>query len=222
MATPDELHPILAVLSAAFPTFSLTDATMQVYERMLADLDAHLLEAAALQHVADNRYFPTISELRALCREIGNPGALAPSEAWGIVIREIQNVGSYGTPNFGDPLITTAVEQIGGWKHLCLSENVIADRARFIDAFRDLRSTVTRELALLPAVKALAEKMRTPALRLEAGEPLSPFCPACGGSRSVRLVPHKGGWPEGAPGVCSDPFHGTGLFFAGGQHGQDA
>jgi hypothetical protein len=42
-------------------------------------------------------------------------------------------------------------------------------------------------------------------------------CPTCHGSSLIRLVPPpaEGGWPVGAPGVCSDAFHGRGLFYAG-------
>jgi hypothetical protein len=160
MATPDEVHVVLGVLSAAHPTFPLTEATISVYVQCLSDIPADVLQASALQQIANEKWFPTVSDLRGQVRAIVNPGILAPTEAWGEVVRAIEEGGSYKTPTFSDITILEAVRLIGGWRYLCLSENSVADRARFLEAYRDLKAKGMRELSLLPNVRKLIDKLQ--------------------------------------------------------------
>ena len=39
--------------------------------------------------------------------------------------------------NFDNPITTQVVEQLG-WRYLCLSENPVADRAHFVQAYQAL------------------------------------------------------------------------------------
>ena len=60
-----------------------------------------------------------------------------PGEAWAEVLGAIRSVGSYGSPEFSDPLIQKAVNCIG-WRHLCLSENIEIQRAHFLKIYENL------------------------------------------------------------------------------------
>jgi cytochrome c551/c552 len=52
-----------------------------------------------------------------------------------------------------------------GWQNLCTSENAMADRARFIDAYNASVNTYVSDTRMLPSVKQVADKYA-----LQAGE----------------------------------------------------
>lgn len=140
MATETTVKQILLMLMADYPervnqlTADQLRSLRMLYVQALADIDDELLKAAALRHVSESPWFPKVSELRKAAAAVALPPALDPLEAWGLVVKEIRRTGSYGRPQFDDPLTAAVVQQLG-WRELCLSETMAADRARFVDAY---------------------------------------------------------------------------------------
>ncbi len=167
MATNDEITKALGVLAAAYPRFELPDATIRIYQRLLGDLDFDTLKAATLQCATVCTFFPTVAEIRAAAVELQVMAEGVPSdiEAWGMVVQEIQRVGSYRTPTFSHPLVDDVVTQLG-WRNLCLSDNATADRARFMDAYANALKQHKRHTQMLPEVRELVEH------KLIAGDPI--------------------------------------------------
>ena len=158
----EEYVPVHMMLCAAFPDHvaRLSDETMeaqvQLYHRMLCDLDLCDLEAVALRHMAESQWFPKISELRKAAARLTHPEALDPAEAWEQVCKAIPRYGATiagtdgaGIPPFDDPLTAVVVRQFG-WNNLCFSDNPVADRARFIEAY-ERQATRSYQRAALPA-----------------------------------------------------------------------
>lgn len=151
----EEYIPVHMMLCAAFSDHvaRLSDETMeaqvQLYHRMLCDLELCDLEAVALRHMAESQWFPKIAELRKSAASLTHPEALDPVEAWEQVRLAILRTGSYGVPEFDDPLTGAIVRQMG-WRDLCLSENPVADRARFIEAY-ERQAARSYQRAALPA-----------------------------------------------------------------------
>jgi hypothetical protein len=163
MATEKEIEKALIVLSAAYPRFELPQATINIYQRLLSDLDFDILKSATLQCATMCKFFPTVAEIRDAAVEIitmseGIPSAL---EAWGEIIREIKRVGSDKRPTFSHPLIDSVVHEFN-WRYLCTSENTISDRARVMDAYEKMVKKSLREKQMLPEVLDIVAK------RLEA------------------------------------------------------
>ncbi|NLL20004.1 MAG: hypothetical protein GX262_13470 [Clostridia bacterium] len=146
---------ILSVLSAAYPNFQLTEETGELYVRLLSDLPYNKLQAAALSHISQSKFFPTIAELRSMANEI-MPGERIPSpmEAWGEVIEQIRKVGHYGRPSWSHPVIEKTVRAFG-WRDLCLSENVVADRAHFLRMYEQYAERVRQEQQMPEEVQRL-------------------------------------------------------------------
>lgn len=136
MATEVEIIKALKVLAAAYPNFELPKETVGIYCRMLVDLDYDTLRAATLQCVSVYKFFPTVAEIRSAVTDLRMMASGVPSasEAWGEVVFQFRETGSYSTPIFSHPIIGEVVSRFG-WKNLCWSENQIADRARFIEAY---------------------------------------------------------------------------------------
>lgn len=153
--------------------------TVRIYAQALADIPTDLLKAAVLNHITLSKWFPTIAELRQsaaglVMKAAGHPDA---SSAWGEVAHQLRYVGSWGAPQFTDPLIRRAVEAVGGWKMLCASDNQHSDRARFIQAYETFINRTTEDLQMLPQVRAFVE---TAAAQLGSGP--------SGGTNAVAMI----------------------------------
>lgn len=159
MATENEILKALTVLASAYPRYELPDATIKIYQRLLADLDFDLLKAATLQCATTNTFFPSVAEIRAAAVELKAMAEGIPSdiEAWSQVIEQIRKVGSRDVPEFSHPLVAQVVKQMG-WINLCMSENQVADRARFLEAYSQTQKSTRRRAQMLPEVLDIVDR----------------------------------------------------------------
>ena len=151
MATEIETLRVLKILGDVYPSFQLSSSAIEVYVRLLADIPSLILEQSALDHISRSTFFPSIAELRSAAFSIIEAVDPIPTEyeAWSEVQSEIHRVGHRDPPQFDNPLTAQVVEQLG-WRYLCLSENPVADRAHFVQAYQ-----------------ALGERQRSSARRLQ-------------------------------------------------------
>ena len=163
MATDKVIVQVMGVLAAAYPSFNLTRETISVYSRVLSDVPDELLQGAALDAVSKSRFFPTVAELRDAALSIKRIGSGNPSafEGWEEVVRLIREKGHGFLPEFSHPWIAASVRQIGGWQRLCMSENLVADRARFLEAMTDCERRNLEAERTLPQVRELALRLAT-------------------------------------------------------------
>ena len=63
MATKDEVLDIIATLNIAYGK-EIDRQRTELYIRMLADVPAHVLEAAGERAIQTNKWYPTVAELR--------------------------------------------------------------------------------------------------------------------------------------------------------------
>ena len=174
MATLEEVGRVIGGLLIIYPyqnskitTKQELSAFITAYHRILHDLDAQLLDAAALELGGTSKFFPAASELRqtAFGLKAVASGELTAGDAWAMVSKAFGIHGHYqGVPDHFPPLVKRAVDAVGGWTSLCLSENGMADRAHFLKVYDTLDARTKQETRMLPEVKSvvkqLAEKMR--------------------------------------------------------------
>src|SRR5690349_9625631 len=130
-----EAAQIVAMLVAAYRDKSVTEATVEVYETMLSDLDFEACKAAVTRVIATSKWFPTVAEIRHAAASERLGAVRAGGEAYGDVVSAIRSVGSYRpAPTFDDPVVNECV-RIMTWRGLCLGDNEAADRARFIELY---------------------------------------------------------------------------------------
>lgn len=160
MATSEQVAKVLAVLAAAYPHFRLTEETVAVYARTLGDLPWDLLQAAALQCIAECERFPSVAAIRRKALELQAQAEGVPTayDAWREVQEAIARVGAYGRPAFSHPLVEQAVNALG-WRTLCWSENQTADRARFLECYNQLLARSQRVGSMLPPVRKVVQRL---------------------------------------------------------------
>jgi hypothetical protein len=137
---------ITALLIAAYPGWKPSEATMQLYERLLRPLAAVLAERAVLEIIRSPRVFaPPVGVIcdRAarLALKRGGEQALRAEEAWAELSAAIRSRGIYREPTFSNPAMARAVAAMD-WAEICTNPNLEATRAHFFrvfTAFQDCR-----------------------------------------------------------------------------------
>ena len=157
------LNKILFTLVSAYPKQNIGQATLDIYERLLADVDPELLQTAALRHMAASQWFPTIAELRQAAADIAleRDGILPAPAAWGVAL---------SSPRDATPEIRQAVKlTCGDFYNLRMSTTQAADRARFIDAYNEILLHRRRAITDLPEVREMLAAGNDNQERVETG-----------------------------------------------------
>jgi hypothetical protein len=153
--TPIETKKLIAVLAAAYPSANRTasdlEAMASVWHRVLANVPYAEADHAAYEIIGTSRFMPSVSELLSRIRAKHETPRRTGIEAWGDVMRAVSNFGAYRDPKFDDPAVAQVVRAMG-WQELCASENQVADRARFVDAYEQIakRNEHAKQVAALP------------------------------------------------------------------------
>lgn len=122
---------ILAVMALA-EVFgrNMTEAGAEMYVRALDGIEAAAVERAANDLARGSERMPTPKEIRE------GAGEARPEDrallAWEVVLRAIQGIGAYRSPDFDDPYINGAIRILGGWVSLC--DQTIEEQDRFTRA----------------------------------------------------------------------------------------
>lgn len=149
----------LAPLASMFPNWKPSRETIEVYVQILADLDPLMLEASIFHLLSiDLEFMPSAGRIRQVAFDMLHTDLPDPYEAWEQVIRDVRAGAGHPiarTEPKAHSLAIRAVEMIGGWEMLATSELIAADRKRFIECYRALRSYKQTEYRRLPLVQKL-------------------------------------------------------------------
>ena len=174
MASEHEITQILVMLAAAYPRYNLTKETVMVYVRLLSDLPAADLQAAALQCAVSRDFFPSVHELRAAVNEINEHAAGIPSayEAWEETSKALPPYSAAVELEDGtcaiEPVVHTwshpvveATARLLGWPSSFPGDVPGVDRAHFFKAYEDALSRARAGKLQLPEVAAYTEQLRS-------------------------------------------------------------
>ena len=139
-----EFSNVVRLLRENYRQWHLLETTesIELWYRMLLDIDYKTLSTVAFQYIATNKYPPTIADIRELCANACDNSIRTDwSEAWQQVQSLIRSCGIYRPQDAYEQmseLTKTTVKRLG-WDKLCASENVTADRARFQTIYDSLK-----------------------------------------------------------------------------------
>lgn len=131
----------------AYPDSKWTDDTVSAYENAIARQPFEAARAAVQRIIATAKFRPSIAELLSACVDVQFGAKRGGLEAWDDVCKAIRKFGQYRVPKFEDDKARQAMEMIGGWRYVCLSENEMSDRARFIEAYDALADRERADVA---------------------------------------------------------------------------
>lgn len=170
MATDKNINGFMGILAAAFPNFNLTQETIIVYQRTLADIDDKVLENAVIDLITKNKWFPTVSEIRdaafgIMANKSGIPSGLeAFDEARKAQPEHVKDCGFDGESfsiemepyKWSHPLVER-VALLMGWPEDFPTDNIVADRAHFMKEYERLLEREMMGIKTLPQVKQFSE-----------------------------------------------------------------
>lgn len=143
-----------AQFSMALKTFYPRDGilpnnqALELWYNELKDIEYLVLETALRKHVQTEKWPPTISELRTLVNEIQRGKTKDYGEGWELVLLAIRKYGMHQVDlameflKKNDEIAHDTVKRLG-FKEICISENIVADRANFRNIYETLQNRKT-------------------------------------------------------------------------------
>ncbi len=120
---------------------------MELWYRELQDIPYQVAEAALRKWVAINKWSPSIAEIREMASTVQHGSIPDWGEGWEQVIVAIRKYGSYRIPEAMEsfePITRQCVERLG-FRNICMSENITADRANFRMMYEQIAERQKRE-----------------------------------------------------------------------------
>lgn len=153
-----EFEMIAAAIKASYPNANvLPDKfAMRLWYEMLCDLDYSIAQNAVKEHISVSPFPPKIADIRQKCADRMVPQIGDWGEAWGEVEHAIRYFGYMREKEALESMseITRKVVRRMGWRNICMSENVVADRAHFSQIYDILAKRMTIERQMPIAVAA--------------------------------------------------------------------
>jgi hypothetical protein len=173
----------IAILRAAYPGKGFPDKTVELYGRMLGDLDPGAVTRAVERLIYGSEFLPTIHAIR---REVAEEalGLPTPEEAWDIALT--------GSLLQAAPEVRNAVDAVGGRWALLHSDNPTTVRAQFLKSYGERRRNAVAEFtgAKTPLGLPLASESMGPTMRALPESP-SAFAPPVNARWLRRMLGKK-------------------------------
>lgn len=162
--TRKEFATFSMALKTYYPREALlpNNEAMELWYRELQDIPFPVAEAALRKWVATNKWSPSIAEIRELTSGIVYGEQMTWGEAWEKALDAVRRYGSYNRQaalDSLDPLTRKCVENIG-YMDLCMSENIMVERAHFQKIFEVYAKREQMDQRLSAPLLDAIEKMR--------------------------------------------------------------
>lgn len=160
----DEFKVLVKGMKAVYtsPNFLPDADSIKIWFQMLQDLEYRTANLAIQKYMLTNKFPPTIADIRELSTDVQYGSLPDWGEGWEKVITAIRKYGWYraneAMETFDD-LTRTCVERLG-FKNLCMSENVMADRANFRQIYEQLAARKQKESVLPLGLVQEVERIR--------------------------------------------------------------
>ena len=159
-----EFATIASAIKAAWPNANIMPdkQSKDVWYTMLVDLEYPVCLNAIKQLISTNIFPPSIAEIRQKCLAVCETPEKDWGDAWHSVVKAI---GAYGHMREDEAMETFDVRTRSvvsrlGWRNICHSENISADRANFRMIY-EAEQKADKEQKLLPeTVRVQQEKIR--------------------------------------------------------------
>lgn len=154
-----------AALKTYYPREQLlpNNQAMELWFRQLQDIPYEVAEAGLNKWVATNKWSPSIADIREMSTTVTAGDIPDWGNGWEQVLRAIREYGSYNIKkamDSFDPITRKCVERIG-FKNICMSENISADRANFRMIYEQLAQRQQTDRLIPEKLKVLISGMQS-------------------------------------------------------------
>lgn len=171
--TREEFKILVKGMKAVYaqPTFIPDQDAFNMWHALIGDLPYEVCNVAIQKYMLTNKFPPTVAEIRELAAEVVNGEPLTWGESWERALNAVRKYGSY---NKGaameslDPLTRKCVDSIG-YMQLCMSENIMVERAHYQKVFEVYAKREQTEKQMPLALQQAISRLQ---IRGMDGEPL--------------------------------------------------
>ena len=153
-----------SALKTYYPKENLlpNNQAMELWFRQLQDIPYQIAELTLNKWVAINKWSPSIADIREQATSVKVGDKPLWSDGWEEVIRAIGKYGSYGELEALQSMteVTRQTVKRLGFRNICLSENIMADRANFRMIFEQIVERQHKEKQLPVSLTNLIEAVR--------------------------------------------------------------
>lgn len=138
-----EFQTFAMALRTYFPKEKIlpNQQAVELWYRQLYDIDYRIAEIVLNKWVSNNKWSPSIADIREQAVEVTNGRDKDWGEAWEDVMKNIRKFGYYRAEEavaaFTDDLTRETVRRLG-YTNLCLSSDITIDRANFRMIYENL------------------------------------------------------------------------------------
>lgn len=187
--TRQEAVKLVAFAAANFPGIQEKDMrpTAALWQKMLEDIPYEVVEKALIKVLTTTKHWPTVAEIREAAASLTNPALPSAAEAWGEVVRAIEEYGYYREAEALAALslpVRKVVECIG-WQEICACEEADVIRGQFRRMY-EAEETREKERAVLP--EPLKQLIGDAAKKLPEPKPLRPELPPVPEGEAVTVA----------------------------------
>lgn len=133
-----------------------------IWYRLLEDLDYTVAQAAIQKYILTNEFPPTIAAIRKYAVSVRAGEKLSWSDGWEEVMKAIRHFGSYREEEALESMseLTRNVVRRLGFRNLCMSGNVTADRANFRAIYEQMAEKEHTTKQIQPKLSKLIESIQ--------------------------------------------------------------
>ena len=174
----DEFKILVKGMKAIYsqPTFIPDQDAFNMWFMLMGDLPYEVCNVAIQKYMLTNKLPPTVAEIREIAANVVGGDPMTWGESWERALNAVRRYGSYNQAaalDSLDPLTRKCVDSIG-YMQLCMSENIMVERAHFqkiFDVFQRREQTERQmPLGLQEAISRLQIKSMDEKLRIGSGE----------------------------------------------------
>lgn len=168
--TLSDTATLLQTIAAMWPTtqFRSDEMTVRVWQKMLEDLPAQVVSVSVERMASTLKFPPTIADIRQAVADSTQDatGALNAGEAWRKVMKAVSDYGYYqpeaARAYLGED-VWRAVEYIGGWSDMCVSEDPESVRsAQFERRYNAMLAQRKEQIQIPASVREDMQKLTAP------------------------------------------------------------
>lgn len=152
-----EFSTIASALHSAYGRNNVMpdESSLSLWYGMLKDIDYGICRNAVTQLISQNKFVPTIAEIRDKCATITTEQLPEWDEAWGMVLMAVRRYGYMNELNALESLpdaVRSVVKRMG-YQNICQSENIGVERANFREAYKGQINYTKQQNVLSAAVR---------------------------------------------------------------------
>lgn len=140
--TKDEFKILAKGLKAVYtyPSFLPDADSLEIWFQLLKDLDYKVCNVAIQKYMMTETRIPTPADIRNLCASVTEGETKDWGDGWEEVLMAIRQFGSYREKEAMESMseITRKCVERLGFRNICMSENISADRSNFRQIYQAL------------------------------------------------------------------------------------